>query len=70
VANRETNTDLSRCGRFLGAECPIQPDCLSQVCTREEAIQNIREATNLYIEVLEEDRLPVRHPKYEFEVVA
>jgi len=40
------------------------------VCTREEAIQNIREATNLYIEVLEEDRLPVRHPKYEFEVVA
>ena len=41
------------------AECPSLPGCISQGRTREEAIQNIREAIDLYIEALEEDQLPV-----------
>ncbi|MCL5999801.1 MAG: type II toxin-antitoxin system HicB family antitoxin [Chloroflexi bacterium] len=32
------------------AECPSLPGCVSQGKTREEAIANIREAIELYIE--------------------
>ncbi len=41
------------------AECPSLPGCISQGQTREEAIQNIREAIQLYVAALEEDHLPV-----------
>jgi predicted RNase H-like HicB family nuclease len=41
------------------AECPSLPGCISQGKTREEAIQNIREAIELYVAALEEDHLPV-----------
>ena len=41
------------------AECPTLPGCISQGKTREEAIQNIREAIDLYIESLKEDGLSV-----------
>ncbi len=41
------------------AECPTLPGCISQGRTREEAIQNIREAIDVYIAVLKEDGLPV-----------
>lgn len=41
------------------AECPSLPGCISQGQTREEAIENIREALALYIEALEADNLPV-----------
>jgi predicted RNase H-like HicB family nuclease len=37
------------------AECPSLPGCLSQGETKETAVQNIREAIELYIECLEED---------------
>ena len=37
------------------AECPSLPGCISQGQTRQEAIENIREAIALYIEALEED---------------
>lgn len=33
--------------------------CISQGETRDEALANIKEAIRLYIEVLEEDGLPV-----------
>lgn len=36
------------------AECPSLPGCISQGQSREEAVQNIREAIADYIEVLEE----------------
>jgi predicted RNase H-like HicB family nuclease len=46
------------------AECPSLPGCISQGRTKEEAIANIREAIELYIEYLKsrgeavpEDRL-------------
>lgn len=41
------------------AECPTLPGCISQGETRAAAITNIREAIELYVEVLEEDGLPV-----------
>lgn len=44
---------------FWVAECPSLPGCISQGETREEAVQNIREAIQLYIETLEEDGLAV-----------
>lgn len=34
-------------------ECPSLPGCISQGKTREEAIENIKEAIALYIESLE-----------------
>jgi len=36
-------------GGFV-ATVPILPGCVSQVDTREEALENIREAMDLYIE--------------------
>ncbi len=39
-------------GYFI-AECPSLPGCISQGKTREEALENIRDAIQLYIEVLE-----------------
>jgi predicted RNase H-like HicB family nuclease len=37
---------------YFVAECPSLPGCISQGKTRAEAIENIREAIQLYIEVL------------------
>jgi len=39
--------------------CPSLPGCHSQGETIDEALKNIREAIELYIEVLEEDGLPI-----------
>ena len=39
--------------------CPALPGCYSQGDTREEAIKNIREAIQAYIESLRKDRLPI-----------
>ena len=43
---------------FWVAECPTLPGCISQGKSREEAIENIREAIEGYIAALEEDGLP------------
>ncbi|MHA1998973.1 MAG: type II toxin-antitoxin system HicB family antitoxin [Promethearchaeota archaeon] len=40
-------------------EVPSLPGCVSQGKTKEEAISNIKEAIDLYIEALEEDNIPV-----------
>lgn len=44
---------------FWVAECPSLPGCVPQGQSREEAIANAREAINGYVQVLEEDGLPV-----------
>lgn len=44
---------------FWVAECPSLPGCISQGKTKEEAIHNIREAIQGYIEALEEDGMAV-----------
>ena len=41
-------------GGFV-VECPVIPGCISQGDTREEALANIREAIELYLEPVEDD---------------
>ena len=40
-------------------ECPSLPGCISQGKTNEEALVNIKEAIQGYLDTLEEDDLPV-----------
>lgn len=39
--------------------CPTLPGCHTQSETVEEGLKNIREAIELYLETLVEDRLPI-----------
>ena len=55
---------------FWVAECPSLPGCISQGETREEAVDNIREAIELYLSVLMEDNLPVPEENFEAMLVA
>jgi len=41
------------------AECPSLPGCISQGKTKEDAVQNIREAIEGYVLALQEDGLEV-----------
>ena len=52
------------------AECLSLPGCVTQGQTREEAISQIREAIRLYIEVLEEDHLPIPEERFDTLLVA
>ena len=52
------------------AECPSLAGCVSQGESREQAISNIKEAIEGYIEVLVEDGLPVPEERFEALVVA
>lgn len=45
--------------RYWVAEVPSLPGCLSQGRTREETVDNIREAIRVYVAALEQDGLPV-----------
>ena len=51
-------------------ECPSLPGCISQGKTREEAIDNIKEAIREYIAALAEDGLPVPEERFETLVLA
>jgi predicted RNase H-like HicB family nuclease len=51
-------------------ECPSLPGCLSQGATKAEALNNIREAIDLYIESLRADGLPVPEDRFQAELVA
>ncbi len=50
------------------AECPSIPGCVSQGKTREEALQNIREAISLCLEVRAERGLPLTVETQQIEV--
>jgi predicted RNase H-like HicB family nuclease len=52
------------------AECPSLPGCITQGKTKEEAVANMREAIEAYIEALEEDGLVVPEDRFETLVVA
>ena len=54
-------------GGFI-AECPSLPGCISQGETREEAVENIKEAIRGFIAALEQDALPVP-PEVDSEVL-
>lgn len=53
---------------FWIAECPSLKGCISQGSTKEEAIMNIKEAIQLYIDCLVEDNIPI--PKENYELMA
>ena len=44
---------------FWVAECPSLPGCISQGQSKKEAIQNIKEAIQGYIEVLKQENRPI-----------
>ena len=46
-------------GKGYVAFCPTLPGCFSQGDTREEALANIKEAIEAYIESLKKDGLPI-----------
>ena len=52
------------------AECLSLPGCVSQGQTREEAINQIREAIRLYVDVLAEDHLPIPEERFDTLLVA
>ena len=52
------------------AQCLSLPGCISQGRTREEAIENIKEAIDGYIAALAEDELPVPREHFDTLVVA
>ncbi len=49
------------------AEVPSLPGCVSQGGSREEALTNVREAIELYIEALAAEKRPV--PPEQFEAI-
>lgn len=52
------------------AECPSLPGCISQGRDREEAVTNIKEAIEGYIEALQEDNLPIPDEHFSTLVIA
>ena len=54
---------------FWMVECPSLPGCISQGKTRDEALANIKEAIEAYIDGLEEDGFPVPEPTFDTEVL-
>jgi len=57
-------------GDFWVAEAPSLPGCVSQGRSRDEAIENIREAISLYIETLQMENRPVPDDNLEALLVA
>jgi len=55
---------------YFVVECPSLPGCISQGKTKEEAIENIKEAIHAYVAALTEDGLPVPEDKFEAVVLA
>jgi predicted RNase H-like HicB family nuclease len=52
---------------YIVVECPSLPGCISQGKTREEALENIKDAIEGYIQALQQDGLAV--PDENLEVV-
>ena len=44
---------------ILVAECPTLPGCISQGKTRQEALKNIKDAINGYLESLKKHNEPI-----------
>ena len=55
---------------FMVAEVPSLPGCISQGRTREEALENVREAISLHEEVLRERGEPIPDDRVELVEVA
>lgn len=57
--SRQVMIEADERGGYV-VSCPSLPGCYSQGETIDEALANIREAIELYIEVLEEDGKPLQ----------
>ena len=55
---------------YFVVECPSLPGCISQGTSREDALNNIREAIQCYVEALNNDDLPVPPEHFDVMVVA
>jgi predicted RNase H-like HicB family nuclease len=55
---------------FMVAEVPSLPGCISQGRTREEALENVREAISLHEEVIRERGEPLPEDRVELVEVA
>ena len=55
---------------FWVVECPSLPGCISQGKTKQEALENIKEAIDLFIESLRADNLPVPEELVQAELIA
>lgn len=51
-------------------ECPSLPGCISKGKTKEEAVQNIREAIEGYVLALQDDGLPVPPERFDAVLLA
>jgi predicted RNase H-like HicB family nuclease len=51
-------------------ECPSLPGCISQGKTKEEAVQNIREAIEGYVLALQQDDLPIPPERFDAVLLA
>lgn len=49
-------------------ECPVIPGCMSQGVTEAQALENLREAMQLCIEVRQEQGLPLTIESREIEI--
>lgn len=52
------------------AECPSLPGCITEGGSKEEAIENARDAVAQYVAALEADRLPVPPENFDTLLVA
>jgi predicted RNase H-like HicB family nuclease len=52
------------------AECPSLPGCVSQGKTKTEAIDNIREAIEGWIESAKSNNLPIPDENFDLQVIA
>ncbi|MCK6370595.1 MAG: type II toxin-antitoxin system HicB family antitoxin [Gammaproteobacteria bacterium] len=52
------------------AECPSLPGCVTQGRTRDEAIENIKEAIGAYIAALRDDGRPVPEDTLDTTIIA
>jgi predicted RNase H-like HicB family nuclease len=50
---------------YYVAECPSLPGCVSQGKTKEEVIENIKEAIEGYILTLQDDHIPVPAERFD-----
>jgi predicted RNase H-like HicB family nuclease len=55
---------------FMVAEVPSLPGCISQGRTREEALENVREAISLHEEILRDRGEPIPEDRVELVAVA
>ena len=62
-----TEIEQDENGTFV-VECPSLPGCISQGKTRQEALDNIKDAINGYIESLKKHNEPIP-PSIEEEIV-